>query len=322
MKGLLFCACIWIAVSILVAQSYDELVRRFDYDRSAPLDVREAGVEHRGSVSIHNISYASLKGGRVPAYLVSPQGRGPFAAAIWGHWYWGNSPQRNRTEFLEEAVVMAKSGLVSLLFDGPIARPGHSTDPDPLNEKQIEDRIQTILDVRRGADLLLARNDVDPARIGYIGHSYNATTGGYLSGIDRRFKAFVLMAGTLSDKVDLESKEYQDARQQIGPEKWDAFIQKWEWLDPGLFTPHAAPAVIFMQYARQEDYLTVERARHYAAIVSEPKKFKVYETNHALNAEARHDRVEFLHEQLRLGPIDWNAVARVPQLVQPPQPKS
>ena len=42
-------------------------------------------------------------------------GKGPFAAAIWGHWYWGNSPQRNRTEVLDEAVVLAKSGLLSLL---------------------------------------------------------------------------------------------------------------------------------------------------------------------------------------------------------------
>ncbi|HEY3384369.1 MAG TPA: hypothetical protein VGK32_21635 [Vicinamibacterales bacterium] len=35
----------------------------------------------------------------------------------------------------------------------------------PLSEKQLDDRVQTILDVRRGADLLLARPDVDPARL-------------------------------------------------------------------------------------------------------------------------------------------------------------
>jgi dienelactone hydrolase len=310
-----------IAVATLAAQSYDELVHRFDYDSKAPLDVRESGVENRSGISVHDLSYASPKGGRVPAYLVVPPGKGPFAAAIWGHWYWGNSPQKNRTEFLDEAVVLAKSGLVSLLYDGPIARPGYIASRDPLSEQQIRDRIQTILDVRRGADLVLAREDIDPARLAFVGHSYNASTGGFLSGIDKRFKAFVLMAGSLSDKVDLESKEYLDARLRIGPEKWDAFIAKWEWLDPGLYTPHATPAAVLLQYATQEDYLTVERAHRYAALVSEPKTFRVYETNHALNAEARRDRIEFLREKLSLAPIDWDAVTRVPQLVQPPQPK-
>ena len=277
MKHISLCAGIFLAVASLAAQSYDDLVKRFDYDRSAPLDVREVSALDRNGVQVHDISYASPKGDRVPAYIVVPAGKGPFAAAIWGHWYWGNSPQRNRTEFLDEAVVLAKSGLVSLLYDGPIARPGHIANPDPLNEQQINDRIQTILDVRRGADLLLARNDFDPARLAFIGHSYNASTGGYLSGIDKRFKAFVLMAGGLSDKVDLATKEYRDARLQIGPEKWDAFMAKWQWLDPGLYTSHAAPAVVFMQYATQEEYMTVDLARRYAALVSEPKKFRPIE---------------------------------------------
>jgi cephalosporin-C deacetylase-like acetyl esterase len=60
----------------------------FDYDAKAPLDIQEAGVEHRGNVAVHDITYASPKGGRVPAYLVVPDGKGRFAAVLWGHWYW------------------------------------------------------------------------------------------------------------------------------------------------------------------------------------------------------------------------------------------
>src|SRR5260370_18281607 len=60
----------------------------FDYDSKAPLDIQEAGVEHRGRVAIHDISYAGPQGGRVPAYLVVPEGKGPFAAVLWGHWDW------------------------------------------------------------------------------------------------------------------------------------------------------------------------------------------------------------------------------------------
>ena len=90
----------------------------FAYDPKAPLDVVTAGVETRGDVVIQDLSYASPKGGRVPAYLVVPAGKGPFAAVVWGHWYWDNSPMKSRRQFLDEAVVLARSGVVSLLTDG------------------------------------------------------------------------------------------------------------------------------------------------------------------------------------------------------------
>src|SRR5713101_6286570 len=139
----------------------------------------------------------------------------------------------NRKEFLDEAVMLAASGVVSLLPDGPIARPGYVRDPDPLGDLQIQQRVQAIVDMRRGADLLLARSDVDPKRLAYVGHSYNASTGAFLAGIDKRFKALVLMAGNLSDEVDMKSKEWQQLRKQVGAEKVDAFVAKYVWLDQG-----------------------------------------------------------------------------------------
>jgi dienelactone hydrolase len=296
------------------------LLHHFDYDQKAPLDIQEAGLEHRGDIAIHDISYASPKGGRVPAYLVVPKGKGPFAAVIWGHWYMKGSDFLNRKEFLDEAVALADAGVVSLLTDGPVARPGHVEDHTPLNERQITDQLQQIVDMRRGVDLLLARSDVDPKRLAYVGHSYNATVGGVLSGVDKRFTAFVLMAGALSDEQDIKSKEYQDYRQEVGAEKFDAFIAKYAWIDPGKFVSHAAPATVFLQYATREKFVTADRARAYAAIVSEPKRFRLYDAPHALNAEARLDRIAFLTEQLQLKPLAPALIAGVPDLVQPPDP--
>jgi cephalosporin-C deacetylase-like acetyl esterase len=308
-----------LALSAL-AQDPD-LLHHFDYDEKAPLDLQEVGVEHRAGVLIHDISYASPRGGRVPASLVVPEGKGPFAAILWGHWYQDGSEFLNRKEFLEEAITLAPLGVVSLLIDSPIARPGYQKPKDPLDEIQIDHRVQTILDMRRGADLLLARSDVDPQRLAYVGHSYNAATGAFLSGIDKRFHCFVLMAGNLSDQVDLKSKELQDFRQHIGPERFDAFMKKYSWLDQGKYVAHAAPATVFLQYASQEDFLTPPRTREYAAIVSEPKQYKLYNAKHALNAEALRDRVDFLAEQLRFKPPAPAALARIPALVQPPEPK-
>ena len=308
-----------ITASALLAQEAD-LLRHFDYDTKHAFDLKENGFERRGNATIHDITYASPKGGLVPAYLVVPNGRGPFAAVIWGHWYWENSPMRNRKEFLDEAIALAGSGVISLLTDGPVARPGHVENREPLNDKQADDLVQQIVDMRRGADLLIARKDVDPKRIAYVGHSYNAMVGGFLSGIDRRFKAFVLMAGGLSDEVDMKSKEYAEYRQKIGPERFDAFVMKYNWLDPGKYVSHAAPAVVLLQFATQEKFLTAERGREYAAIVSEPKRLKIYDAPHALNAEARRDRLAFLSEQLKVKQLTTAQIARIPDLYQPPEP--
>jgi hypothetical protein len=68
-------------------------------------------------------------------------------------------------EFLDEAVALASVGVVSLLTDAPVARPGHVEDPTPLNEQDATELIQQIVDMRRGADLLLARPDIDAKRL-------------------------------------------------------------------------------------------------------------------------------------------------------------
>jgi hypothetical protein len=78
---------------------------------------------------------------------------------------------------------------------------------------------------------------------------------------------------------------------------------------------------VLLQYATKEDFLTPERAREYYALVSEPKSLKFYDAPHALNAEARRDRVAFLVKELGLKPPDPAAIARIPDLVQPKKGK-
>jgi dienelactone hydrolase len=297
-----------------------ELLRHFEYDRRAPLNVKQIGVQHRERANVYDITYPSLQGGVVPAYLVVPKGRGPFAAVVWGHWYWANSSMANRKEFLDEAIVLAQTGVVSLLTDGPLARPGHQEIKDPFDERRFAEFFQQVIDMRRGVDVLLARNDVDRKRIAYVGHSYNAGVGALLSGVDRRFKAFVLMAGAMSDEVGRASKEFQEFRQKAGAEKVDALIAKYSYLDQGKYVSHAAPAIVFLQYGSQEKFLNAERARLYAAVVSEPKQLKIYDAPHALNAEARRDRIAFLAGQLKLNPLPSTLIATIPDLYQPPEP--
>src|SRR5207244_10666273 len=121
-------------------------------------------------------------------------------------------------------------------------RTGDVYNNDPQNEQDSVDRGQACVDFRRVVYLLLARRDVDPKRVAYVGHSYNAVVGAILSGVDRRFKAFVLMAGTMSDEVTMKTPEYQAYRQNIGPERLDAFVANYSWTAQGRYVSQAAPA--------------------------------------------------------------------------------
>src|SRR5437899_1506856 len=72
-------------------------------------------VEREGGVTVRDITFASPTGSRTPAYLVTPADKGPYAAVLYGHWYEPPDPTSNRTEYLEEAVTLARRGVVSLL---------------------------------------------------------------------------------------------------------------------------------------------------------------------------------------------------------------
>ena len=324
---------ILLATTTAIAQeSYDQLLKHWDYDRSTPLAVQETGVQDRGGIKIHDITYAAPAGERaasigpngslVNAYLVVPPGKGPFPAVIYGHWCMQGSAQLNRTEFLEEATVLARSGVISLLPDHVIARPGFVADKTPLNAQQIDVLVQQIVNTRRGIDLLMARKDVDPKRIAYAGHSCNGEVGGFLSGMEsKRLKAVVVMAGPLSDEANIKSKMYQDYRKNIGPEKFDAFVAKYAWTDPGKYVSHSEGVPKLLQFATDEPMMSPEITKQYLPYVSEPRTVKFYEAPHALNAEATRDRIAFLAQQLEVKPPDPKAVAAIPALVQPPWPK-
>lgn len=314
-----------LAVAVVPAFSqvpetrFQDLVRHFDYDPKTPLDVREVGRQKRDGVTIIDLSYASPRGSRVPAYLVVPAGRGPFAAILFGHWMMPGSPLRNRREFLDESVVLARSGAISLLIDAPLVRPGFVEEKDELRAQvqSAEASRQQVIDFRRGVDLLTMRRDVDPTRVAYVGHSYDAHIGGILSAVEKRIGSFVLMAGGFSDEeyvFDPDNAEMQKLRQRIGEKTLRDFFQKYAFDDPVHFIGHSAPASVFLQFGTEDQPIPEKLGRYYYDLFAEPKKMALYKAGHALNAEARTERVQWLAERLKLRPIDRSALALIPEL--------
>ncbi|HVP48375.1 MAG TPA: hypothetical protein VMT32_17395 [Bryobacteraceae bacterium] len=295
---------------------FEELVRHFDYDRSAPLDLKDAGEEDRGGVTVHDISYASARG-RVPAYLVIPAGQGPFAAVLFGHWMMPGSPMRNRKEFLDEAVLMARSGAASLLIDSPQVRPGFVEDQDPVSPQSAYASQQQVIDFRRGLDLLLARPDIDPKRIAYVGHSFDAHVGGILAGVEKRIQSFVLLAGSFASEeyvMDPLNQEMVKMRKQIGEEKIRDYLARYAWDDPAHYIGHSSPASVFLQFGWRDEPISEKLARHYYHMFGSPKKIAFYEAGHSLNNAARIERVQWLVERLALKPVDEAALSQIPEL--------
>lgn len=300
---LLFLAALFVETAFAQVGAIAELRRMFDYDQRLPLDVREAGVENRGGVLVHDISYASPKGGRVTAYLVVPSDKGRFAGLIFMHMRPGS-----RNNFLDEALSLARAGTVSLLIDAPFSRAGESKrDFDPTVTKPKDDRdiyIQTVIDLRRGVDLLLSRPDVDPKRLGFIGHSYGAHTGAVLAGVEKRIKAYVIMAGTPSLTEFLRNSTNPaivEVRNSLTKEQQENYFRTLAAVDPINYIGHVAPSALFFQFGKKDSYPTEEKAALYAKAASSPKLVKIYDAGHELNDEARRDRASWLRTQIGIG---------------------
>jgi cephalosporin-C deacetylase-like acetyl esterase len=287
--------------SALVCQTASlDTTSHFAYDASTPLDLRQVSTEKRGGVTIQEITYTSPRGGVVPASLVLPRGKGKFAAVIWGHWLMPNATNSNRSEFLQEAIALAPAGVVSLLVEAPQARPGFKATPNPTLVAQ------QVVDLRRAVDLLLSRPDVDPKRIAYVGHSWDAGTGAIVDALDKRFTAFVFMSGPQSTRqyvLSSDSPRMVSMRKNVDMAKVEQTLQTNAWADPASYAGQFGPAVALFQYGlHDEDWVPLQDAKDYFAMSSGPKEVKFYDSDHALTQDAERDRDEFLKKQLDLTP--------------------
>jgi cephalosporin-C deacetylase-like acetyl esterase len=301
--------------SPLANNSYSNALSHFNYDKSAPLNLKELSVREYREVKVYDITYSGAEAEPVPASLVVPAGKGRFAAIIWGHWMMPGSPTANRSEFLGEALALAPGGVISLLIDAPYVRPGFKRDPTPLNAQDAEVVAQQVIDLRRGVDLLLSRRDVDPHRVGYVGHSFDAGCGAILDAVDKRLAAFVFMADPESIRGFILKSSYPPVmklRKSVSERKLEQYLSTYYWADPTTYASHLGPAPAFFEYATHDVFTPVDLPQQFFRAASGPKRAKFYDADHALNAEARLDRYEFLRTHLGFGLIPVTTLDKIP----------
>lgn len=79
----------------------------FFYDKTLPLSWEEHSVAEKEGYSVRDISYDSPHGGKVPAYLLTPDGRGqtPLPAVLFLH-----PGQGNRSSFCRKRKDLRPKG--------------------------------------------------------------------------------------------------------------------------------------------------------------------------------------------------------------------
>jgi len=281
------------AASPLAQRLDDESARLFDYERSVGFDLKEESAKEQEGVTIRDVNYAAStqQRARVKAYLVQPGGKGPFAGVLFFHWY--GRPNGNRDQFLNEAVSLAKQGTTSLLIQGyfPWAVP-------PADAKTDRRRvIDETIEVRRALDLLLSQPGVDRKRIGYVGHDYGAMYGAITAGVDKRVKAYVLIAG-IGSFSNWSLDYWLEALPATDKEAYRRALKP---IDPITQITHAGPATLLFQFANSDEHIKKEAAIAFFDAASRPKQIKWYDGKHELQVEAaRDDRRAWVTRQLRL----------------------
>jgi dienelactone hydrolase len=152
----------------------------FAYDASAPLAVHTGALFATSpSVTIRTVSFLGAGGSRVDAYLAVPRAPGRRPGVLFLHGSGGN-----KLDLVAEAGLLAQRGAVTMT----ISQPNDAETFRPL-----------VVNARRALDLLDARSDVDPARIGVVGFSLGAQTAAILAGDDHRLRAAGIIAGRGTD---------------------------------------------------------------------------------------------------------------------------
>jgi dienelactone hydrolase len=275
---------------------YQENIHLFDYDQQSPLIIVEMGSWKETEVTFTDITYASPKGGSVPATLIEPPGPGPFAGVIIQH----GMPSNRQAEY-KIGKLYADMGAVVLVIDAPFARlENENRGPLLFSEQDREDQIQLIVDLRRAVDLLATRQNVDPNRLAYLGVSYGGMIGGLLAGVEDRLQAYVLVVGDggLVNHHMVEIEGMITPLDEMTEDEKNQWIETMWPIESVHYISHAKPAALLFQNGTKDTFVPSYLALNYQNAGSDPKTVTWYESGHSLPFEHFLDQVAWLSQHI------------------------
>jgi uncharacterized protein len=273
-------------------------IELFSYDRKAALDVRTVSIEAPDSgLLLERMSFRSPGGDRVTGVIARPAAPGTYAGIVLMH----GLPGEAESALRHAGLGIAAAGAVVISIDAPWSRRGDLPD---LTPRDSADQVQLMQDLQRAVDVLEARADVDPTRIGYVGGSYGGAMGVLFTSIERRLKAAVLFVpdgglvshftDSLGNPLSLLANATPAARRRWLAAMWP--------IEPIRFLPDAPMTQLLIQNGVSDALVTTEDAYALHLAIKGPKVIQWYPAGHGLNAKAQADRLAFLTEHLRLSP--------------------
>ena len=226
---------------------------------------------------------------RVPAYLVTPPGEGPFPAVVYLHGAGGD-----RLEMVYRASWLAGRRAVGLTVEAPYS-PSREIEVGGGIDGLRKDRDRTVMgivELRRAVDLLQSLPQVDDDRIGFVGYSAGARSGAILAGVEPRIRAFVFISGG-EDAIE-------EFMALVPPEQQDEVRPLLEDTDALRFIAQARPAKLLFQAGRRDDIVPRDALEALISAGSEPKQVKWYDAGHALNTKAELDQLAWLTDVLEI----------------------
>lgn len=186
--------------------------------------------EKRDGYTRHEIRFLAAPGEWVPAYLYIPEQHGtirklPAMLVLHGTGALGKKivdgaiPKPNRAHARE----LAERGYVVIAPDYPSM--GDLSDYDFHADRYQSGTMKALFNHIRCIDLLAARKDVDPERIGVLGHSLGGHNAMFAAAFDERLKVVVASCGwTKFDHYNIGEEASKRYGGKLGPWAQDRYM--------------------------------------------------------------------------------------------------
>jgi dienelactone hydrolase len=260
---------------------WETLKAAYDYDGSAPPDVKEEPQQNENVMVLH-ITFTGPNGKPVNGTFMRPKAEGVYPCALVLHGLTNNKEIAIRLY----GNRLVQKGVAILALDAP----EHGQQQAP-NKKYWNDRVYTAAvhqgdrNYRRALDYLTSRPDIDKERIGAIGYSMGAIMSSILGAVDDRVKAISLCVG--GDPF------LAVARTRSLPEDYV--------VSPSLFIAHFAPRPVVMFNGKTDPVIVPPAAILLQNAAKDPKQVVWFAGGHDVPESIRQRAVDWLVAKLGAG---------------------
>jgi dienelactone hydrolase len=265
---------------------------RFGFTDEMP-SVTVVSTETVDGVTVTDLTFEASTVESTEAYLVAPASGEPGPGIIWFHWYERGNPTSSRTQFLEEARLLAASGATSFLVQGSFP---WEEDPDSIahDVAAIEAEVRML---RTGLTFFANRPEVNPEHLAVVGHDFGGMYQSIFFGADLHLDALVVMAPT-ARWADWFYRYWG-----ISDSEAD-YLAAMAPLDPVTWLPEADGRPVLLQFASNDQYVPQAVADEITQAAGPTAEARTYATTHELDEAARADRDAWLAEVLSLAAPD------------------